>query len=35
MNEHLAPWSFSLTDYKSGKVTQRSDGLLQDAGTQN
>lgn len=35
MNEHLSPWAYSLTEYKSGKVIQRSVGLLQDAGTQN
>ncbi len=33
MNERLAPWAYQLTDYKSGKVTQRSADMLQAAGT--
>lgn len=33
--KHLAPWAYRLTAYKSGKVTQRSDGMLQAAGTPN
>ena len=32
MNERLAPWAYQLTDYKSGKVTQRSADMLQPAG---
>lgn len=30
-NERLAPWAYRLTDYKSGKVTQRSADMLKDA----
>ncbi len=35
LNKRLAPWAYRLTDYKSGKVTQRSADLLQAAGAKD
>lgn len=35
LNDRLAPWAYRLTDYKSGKVTQRSADMLQPVGTKN
>lgn len=35
ISDHLAPWAYRLTEYKTGKVVQRSGDLLQAEGTPN